>query len=310
MDAGPKEIVGRILLGLRPTVLAALAIWALFVSPHVAAWPFAIAAAVFTLLDVRRSIGRGARLGPIVSVIAVGIPAVASVGAATVLWLQRTDPGANLGVEALHVLGYLLLPFGTMLHLAVSLTSDTEKVTSPSDHRRAWSTLAIFVLSCLAVFVIATMVPQRGPATATPPKHAVSDENRPVPPRFDNARIILRPGEDRAYVGFTIIGSGDNQYATPTRISAVAPDGRAIDWKHQTATGGPADIVAMEGKRVYEPATGLGGDADYFDAAGLKIGDTIRVTFSFITMPDPSGGPMPAPRSTNVDVPFRVVAAH
>jgi hypothetical protein len=261
------------------------------------------------LLDVRRSVQNGAHFGQAASVVAVGIPVGAIVLSGLALWSERTDPDVNIGGEALQAFGYVLLPFGTMLHLAVSLTFETEQAGASPVRRRAL-TLAIFVLSCLAVFVIATMVPQRGPATATPPKHAVSDENRPVPPRFDNARIILRPGEDRAYVGFTIIGSGDNQYATPTRISAVAPDGRAIDWKHQTATGGPADIVAMEGKRVYEPATGVGGDADYFDAAGLKIGDTIRVTFSFITMPDPSEGPMPAPRSTNVDVPFRVVAAH
>jgi hypothetical protein len=305
MRKGPKETIGRMLLGLRPTVLAALAIWAVFFSPDVAGWPFAIAAAIFTLLDVRQSVGRGARIGPIVSVVAVGIPVVAIAWFGLVLWSERTYPGANIGGVVLYALGYLLLPFGALLHLAVSLTSDTEQA-SPSDHRGAWPTLAVFVASCLAVFVIATVVPQPGPA-ATSPALAVSDQ-QPVPPRFENARVILRPGEERAYVGFTIIGAGDNQYTTPTRIKAVGPEGRAIKWKHQTATGGPADIVAMDGSRVYEPASSVGGDADYFDAAGLNMGDTIRVTFRFITMPDPSEGSS-ARRSTTVEVPFRVVAA-
>jgi hypothetical protein len=306
MDAVPKETIGRMLLGLRPTVFAALAIWAVFFSPYVAAWPFAVAAACFTLLEVRQSVGRGARIGPIVSVIAVGTPVVAIVWFGLVLWSERTDPGANIGGVVLYALGYLLLPFGTLFHLAVSLTSDTEQAASPSDHRRAWLALAAFVVSCLAVFVIATVVPQPGPA-ANSPALAVSDQ-QPVPPRFENARVILRPGEERAYVGFTIIGAGDNQYTTPTRINAVGPDGRAIRWRHQTTTGGPADIVAMDGRQVIEPATGLGGDADYFDATGLKIGDRIRVTFRFTTMPDPSEGSS-ARRSTTVEVPFRVVAA-
>lgn len=115
------------------------------------------------------------------------------------------------------------------------------------------------------------------------------------PPQFETARIFVRDGEDRAYVGYTIIGHGGNQYASPVTIRAVGDDGRAVDWKHQTATGGPADVVAMEGRRVVAPGTRDGGDADYFDASAVRVGETVTVTFTF--------------ESGEVDVPFLVVQA-
>src|SRR4051794_10370268 len=81
---------------------------------------------------------------------------------------------------------------------------------------------------------------------------------RGEPPRFEDARIVLRPGQDRAYVGYTIISKGEHQYASPGDVRVVGPDGRAIRWKQQTATGGPGDIVAMEGRQIHPPGTGPG----------------------------------------------------
>lgn len=122
-------------------------------------------------------------------------------------------------------------------------------------------------------------------------------------PQFENARIVVRPGQDRAYVGYTIIGRGENLYAQPDSVRAVRPDGQAIEWKHQTITGGPPDIVAS-GRQTVEPGTEAGGgDADYVDASAVTVGETVRVTFEFI-----GGGPRD-PAEFKVDVPFRVVAA-
>lgn len=116
------------------------------------------------------------------------------------------------------------------------------------------------------------------------------------PPRFENARIVLRPGQDRAYVGYTIIGKGEAQFGSLADIRVVGPDGNAIKWKHQTATGGSAEIVAVDGRQEFPPATGPdSGDADYVDASEVEVGQTITVTFRFHTGP--------------IAVPFRVVAA-
>jgi len=120
-------------------------------------------------------------------------------------------------------------------------------------------------------------------------------EPRVGPVRFENARIVVRPGQERAYVGYTIVGGGENQYASLSDIRAVGSDGRPLDWKHQTATGGPADVVAMAEPMVFEPATEAGGDAYYFDASTVKVGETVLVSFKF------QSGPL--------EVPFRVVAA-
>lgn len=128
-------------------------------------------------------------------------------------------------------------------------------------------------------------------------------------PQFKNARVHVRSGQDRAYVGYTIIGHGDNQYASPETIRAVGEDGRAIDWKHQTATGGPADVFAMDGSRVEAPGSPESGDADYFDASDVRVGETITVTFRFVLPPNPDDGSTP-PRAVHlVKVPFKVVQA-
>lgn len=119
---------------------------------------------------------------------------------------------------------------------------------------------------------------------------------RAEPPRFEDARIVLRPGQDRAYIGYTIIGEGEHQYGSLADIRVVGPDGRAIRWKHQTATGGSAEILAVDGRHEFPPGTGPdSGDADYVDASTVEVGQTVTVTFRFHT--------------GTVAVPFEVVAA-
>jgi len=135
-----------------------------------------------------------------------------------------------------------------------------------------------------------------------------------TPPKFENARIVLRPGEDRAYVGYTLIDKVGQLTASLEEITAVRANGRPIKWQHQTATGGPAQIGA-HGRDVVEPANDLGpyadvGDADFFDAEDLRLGETITVTFRFRAIQDVMGWdePLPAPRAV-VKVPFLVVAS-
>lgn len=114
------------------------------------------------------------------------------------------------------------------------------------------------------------------------------------PPTITDGRIVVRPGRKRAYVGYTIDGNGQVQHGRIEDVIVTGPNGGSIDWKHQTATGGPADIVALDGPRTEVPATEEGADADYVDAAAVKAGQTVQVSFEF-----PTG---------IVQVPFRVVA--
>ena len=112
----------------------------------------------------------------------------------------------------------------------------------------------------------------------------------PEPPRFEDARIVVRPGEDRAYVGYTLIDRVGQLFAPQDGITARHADGRPVEWRHQTATGGPSEI-GTHGKRVVEPATDATpytdvGDADYFDVGDITIGETIMVTFRFFHVRD------------------------
>jgi hypothetical protein len=112
-------------------------------------------------------------------------------------------------------------------------------------------------------------------------------------PRFENAEIHIRSGVARAYVSYSVIGSGPNQYAAIDRIRAVNDVGKALAWHHQTSTGGPSDVVASNG-RINVPAGSLsGGDGDYFNVADVRSSMTVRVTFLF--------------ESGAVTVPFTVV---
>ncbi|HKY57840.1 MAG TPA: hypothetical protein VJL80_07365 [Aeromicrobium sp.] len=138
---------------------------------------------------------------------------------------------------------------------------------------------------------------------------------RPVGPfpRFENARIVVRPGMDCAYVGYTLFGNGEGLIARLEDITAVRPDGRSIDWKHQTATGGPSEIGDMSGRQVVTPdgaECGVpgGGDADYFDARDVQVGETVQVTFRFVEIPGDWDGESPIETKRVVEVPFKVVS--
>lgn len=134
-----------------------------------------------------------------------------------------------------------------------------------------------------------------------------------TPPRFENAHILLQPGQERAYVGYTIIDHVGQLTTFPGDITATRADGRSIKWKHQTATGGPADI-GVKGRRVVTATDDLGpyrhfGDADYFDSAGLQVGETVTVTFPFFATQDLMyDGPSPPTPRAIVKVPFLIVA--
>lgn len=137
-----------------------------------------------------------------------------------------------------------------------------------------------------------------------------------TPPRFEGARIFLRPGEDRAYVGYTLIDNVGELFVSLHHdgITATRADGGSIEWMHQTATGGPSEI-GTHGRLVVEPADDVSpytevGDADYFNATDLKLGETITVTFRFIHIQDAfDGSSTPTPRAV-VKVPFRVVSSN
>lgn len=135
-----------------------------------------------------------------------------------------------------------------------------------------------------------------------------------TPPRFEDAYVVVRPGQPRAYVGYTMIDDVGELFASLDGITAKNAAGRAIAWNHQTATGG-GYLVAANGREVAQPATDVApyelvGDADYFNAADLKVGETITVTFRFKATQDAMDDtpPTPKPRAI-VNVPFKVVAA-
>ena len=136
------------------------------------------------------------------------------------------------------------------------------------------------------------------------PSPTPSPPRTTAPPRFENARIVVRPGHARAYVGFTITGSGDNQYARPDDITVTLPDGSTIPWKHQTATGGPPEIAALKERVTYPPGSEDGGDADYIDAADVRAGQTVTIRFVFIRLDDNGN----LKTRAVAKVPFKVVA--
>ena len=114
--------------------------------------------------------------------------------------------------------------------------------------------------------------------------------------KVENARIVIVPGQKKAYVNGTIVSTIDDAaYRLPTAKDA---DGKPVPYLHQTATGGPYGILAEKGKNheigAGPPYKETGGDADYFNAKDLTVGETITVTISF--------------GSADVIVPFKVVS--
>lgn len=109
------------------------------------------------------------------------------------------------------------------------------------------------------------------------------------------AKVVVIPGQKKAYVGGSLTGTiTDHAWTLPT---AVGADGRPVRYRHQTATGGPYGMMVEAGKTIPfggPPYTEGEGDADYFDADDVTVGETITVTIPF--------------QSGDVIVPFKVVA--
>lgn len=115
---------------------------------------------------------------------------------------------------------------------------------------------------------------------------------------IENARIVVVPGQKKAYVNGTLVSTIDDQaYDVPTAKNSA---GKSVAYLHQSATGGPYGIFATKSEAseigMGPPYTDHGvGDADYLNADDLTIGETITVTIRF--------------GSGDVIVPFTVVAA-
>ncbi|WP_159539733.1 hypothetical protein [Aeromicrobium sp. 9AM] len=114
--------------------------------------------------------------------------------------------------------------------------------------------------------------------------------------KVENARITVVPGQRKAYVDGTVVGTiDDSAWDLPTAVDA---DGDPVAYRHQTATGGPYGMAARKGKRIEigsgAPYKDGEGDADYFDAKDVTVGETIMVTIPF--------------QSGDAIVPFKVVA--
>jgi hypothetical protein len=100
----------------------------------------------------------------------------------------------------------------------------------------------------------------------------------------EDARIVVVPGQEKAYVTGDVMSTiTDMAEQLPT---ATDERGQPVEYRHQTATGGPYGIFASAGDRIRlaippyvetEPQ----GDADYFLASDVKVGKKIIVTMRF-----------------------------
>ncbi|MFI5428953.1 hypothetical protein [Aeromicrobium sp. UC242_57] len=130
------------------------------------------------------------------------------------------------------------------------------------------------------------------PISLTAPVIARSPDNDDllgVPPDAITVKdgvIVVVPGQERAYVDGTITSKIDDMtWGLPTAKNA---QGKTVAYRHQTSTGGPSGLTARTGEptriggppyRVPDPEQI--GDADYFDAADVTVGETITVTIPF-----------------------------
>lgn len=110
------------------------------------------------------------------------------------------------------------------------------------------------------------------------------------PPSITNGRFVVVPGQRCAFVGYTVDGRGTLQTSPLDKISVTDPNGKRIKWKHVTATGGSAEFMAVETPRDVDPVDlkpgeicdeDGKGDADYIDAAAVKVGETVQVSIEF-----------------------------
>jgi hypothetical protein len=98
----------------------------------------------------------------------------------------------------------------------------------------------------------------------------------------EDGKIVVIPGQRKAYVDGEVISTvTDIAYTVPT---AVDSDGNPVKYRHQTATGGPYGLFADQKKPFRiggAPYIEGPGDADYFDAKDVRIGEKITVTIPF-----------------------------
>lgn len=132
------------------------------------------------------------------------------------------------------------------------------------------------------------------PVVARGAEHAdVADSDKNTAIRVNDPTIVVIPGQEKAYVGGYITSTiQDTATEVPT---AVKESGEQVQYRHQTATGGPFGIFAIPGEKSYfrplpytAPADtprylddGLQGSADYFRASDVEIGEKITVTMRF-----------------------------
>ena len=141
------------------------------------------------------------------------------------------------------------------------------------------------------------IVPLQVPVVERSPKYDAVVGNEPnTAIKVEHARITVLPGQRKAYVDGTVVATiSDGALELPTAVDA---DGKPVRYRHQTATGGPYGIEAVKGERTEigsgPPYQEGEGDADYFNAKDVTVGETITVTIPF--------------QSGDVIVPFKVVA--
>lgn len=104
--------------------------------------------------------------------------------------------------------------------------------------------------------------------------------------KVKDAVIVVVPGQEKAYVGGSVVSTiNDTAWTLPTAKNA---QGEPVRYRHQTATGGPYGLTARKGRPLsfggppYRvPEAEQLGDADYFNAADVTVGETITVTIPF-----------------------------
>jgi hypothetical protein len=84
---------------------------------------------------------------------------------------------------------------------------------------------------------------------------------------------------EKAYLNATIESTLDQaDHAKPTAEDA---DGKALNIKSQSSTGGPADVIAPPGGSLDLTGSATSGDGLYIDASAVTAGDKVTVTFPF-----------------------------
>lgn len=97
-----------------------------------------------------------------------------------------------------------------------------------------------------------------------------------------DAKIVVVPGQDKAYLGGWLESKIDD--LTELRPTGVGRRGRPVEVLHQTATGGPSGVFVQAGQKMplgYTSYLEEEGDRDYVQASDVEVGETIRVTIRF-----------------------------